>query len=100
MIMPITSLYLGLHIPDGFLSFPVSLGTWVMSIALVAMALGRVQKDYSERAVPLMGVCAAFIFATVFMLNSPPTNPFSIFLPMSELSAWPVVKSPAEGKLS
>ena len=68
--MPITSLYLGLHIPDGFLSFPVSLGTWVMSIALVAMALGRVQKDYSERAVPLMGVCAAFIFAAQ-MINFP-----------------------------
>jgi len=70
VIIPITSLYLGLHIPDGFLSFPVSLGTWVMSIALVAMALVRVQKDYSERAVPLMGVCAAFIFAAQ-MINFP-----------------------------
>jgi cobalt/nickel transport system permease protein len=55
--------HLALHIPDGFLSAPVSGATWVVAIALVAMALSRVQAEYQERAVPLMGVCAAFIFA-------------------------------------
>jgi cobalt/nickel transport system permease protein len=61
---------LALHIPDGFLSLPVSLLTWVFAIALVAIALNRVQADYQERAVPLMGVCAAFIFAAQ-MINFP-----------------------------
>ncbi len=61
---------LALHIPDGFLSLPVSLATWVVSILLIALALQRVQSDYQERAVPLMGVCAAFIFAAQ-MINFP-----------------------------
>ncbi len=62
--------HLALHIPDGFLSFPVSLITWIVSIGLLALALKRVQADYKERAVPLMGVCAAFIFAAQ-MINFP-----------------------------
>jgi cobalt/nickel transport system permease protein len=61
---------LALHIPDGFLSAPVSLVTWVVAIALVATALNRVQSEYQERTVPLMGVCAAFIFAAQ-MINFP-----------------------------
>jgi cobalt/nickel transport system permease protein len=59
-----------LHIPDGFLNLPVTLITWVFAIALVAISLNRVQADYQERAVPLMGVCAAFIFAAQ-MINFP-----------------------------
>ncbi len=61
---------LALHIPDGFLSLPVSLVTWVLAIGLIALALNRVQADYKERAVPLMGVCGAFIFAAQ-MINFP-----------------------------
>ncbi|MBD2182207.1 energy-coupling factor ABC transporter permease [Planktothrix sp. FACHB-1355] len=61
---------LALHIPDGFLNLPVSLVTWVLAIALIALALNRVQEDYKERAVPLMGVCGAFIFAAQ-MINFP-----------------------------
>lgn len=59
-----------LHIPDGFLSLPVSLITWVIAIALIALSLKQVQADYQERAVPLMGVCGAFIFAAQ-MINFP-----------------------------
>lgn len=62
--------HLALHIPDGFLNLPVSLLTWVLAIALIALALNRVQADYQERAVPLMGVCGAFIFAAQ-MINFP-----------------------------
>ncbi|MBD2021321.1 energy-coupling factor ABC transporter permease, partial [Leptolyngbya sp. FACHB-36] len=40
------------------------------AIALIALCLGRVQAEYKERAVPLMGVCAAFIFAAQ-MINFP-----------------------------
>lgn len=62
--------YLALHIPDGFLSLPVSLMTWVVAIALIALSLNRVNTEYKERMVPLMGVCAAFIFAAQ-MINFP-----------------------------
>ncbi|MFB2838100.1 energy-coupling factor ABC transporter permease [Floridanema evergladense] len=61
---------LALHIPDGFLSLPVSLVCWVLAIALIALCLNRVQAEYQEKAVPLMGVCAAFIFAAQ-MINFP-----------------------------
>lgn len=61
---------LALHIPDGFLSLPVSLVCWILAIALIALCLNRVQAQYQEKAVPLMGVCAAFIFAAQ-MINFP-----------------------------
>jgi cobalt/nickel transport system permease protein len=61
---------LGLHIPDGFLSVPVSLLTWIVAIALILISLKRVQSHYQEKTVPLMGVCAAFIFAAQ-MINFP-----------------------------
>lgn len=61
---------LAMHIPDGFLSLSISLVTWVVAIALIAICLKRVKADYQERAVPLMGVCAAFIFAAQ-MINFP-----------------------------
>ncbi|OKH39493.1 cobalamin biosynthesis protein CbiM [[Phormidium ambiguum] IAM M-71] len=61
---------LALHIPDGFLSLPVSLVCWILAIGLIALCLNRVQGQYQEKAVPLMGVCAAFIFAAQ-MINFP-----------------------------
>ena len=66
----ISSPYFALHIPDGFLSLPVSLFCWIITIVLIAVSLKKVQKDYEERTVPLMGVCAAFIFAAQ-MINFP-----------------------------
>lgn len=62
--------HLALHIPDGFLNLPVSLVTWVIAIGLIALSLKQVKAEYQERAVPLMGVCAAFIFAAQ-MINFP-----------------------------
>ena len=52
-----------MHIPDGFLSVPVSLLMWIVSIIVIGYALKRVGKDLGERQVPLMGVLAAAIFA-------------------------------------
>jgi cobalt/nickel transport system permease protein len=66
----LSPLHMALHIPDGFLSLPVSLVTWVIAIALIAICLNRVQAEYQDRTVPLMGVCAAFIFAAQ-MINFP-----------------------------
>lgn len=52
-----------MHIPDGFLSFIVSILLWILAIIPVSYALRRVGQDMSERRVPLMGVLAAAIFA-------------------------------------
>ena len=62
--------HLAMHVPDGFLSLPVTLVTWVFAITLIALSLNQVQAEYQERTVPLMGVCAAFIFAAQ-MVNFP-----------------------------
>jgi cobalt/nickel transport system permease protein len=60
---------LALHIPDGFLSVPVSIAWWVLTVAMIGLSL-RNTTDLNERQVPLMGVMAAFIFAGQ-MLNFP-----------------------------
>ncbi|MFN8639099.1 MAG: energy-coupling factor ABC transporter permease [Dehalococcoidia bacterium] len=59
-----------LHIPDGFLSPAVAAGGWVVAAAAVAYSARRANRDLDERAVPLMGVMAAFIFAAQ-MINFP-----------------------------
>lgn len=61
---------LALHIPDGFLNLPMVLVTWLIAIAFIALALKQVEANYQEKAIPLMGVCAAFIFAAQ-MINFP-----------------------------
>jgi cobalt/nickel transport system permease protein len=63
--------YFALHIPDGYLdNIPLLLVTWALSLGLIALCLAKVQQTYHEKAVPLMGVCAAFIFAAQ-MINFP-----------------------------
>lgn len=52
-----------MHIPDGFLSTPVAVALWVISVIVIAYALRRANKDLGEKQVPLMGVLAAAIFA-------------------------------------
>lgn len=52
-----------MHIPDGFLSVPLSILMWIIIVLVVAYALRRVGRDLDERKVPLMGVLAAAIFA-------------------------------------
>jgi len=52
-----------MHIPDGFLTANVYLPAWLVSAAFVWWFLKRLTKTLRERAVPLMGVLAAFIFA-------------------------------------
>jgi cobalt/nickel transport system permease protein len=54
---------LALHAPDGFLSLPVALVMWALTISVLALAVRRTNRNLSERAVPLLGVMAAFIFA-------------------------------------
>lgn len=52
-----------LHAPDGFLSTPIALVMWLATIAVLALCLRKANNEFDERAVPLMGVMAAFIFA-------------------------------------
>ena len=52
-----------LHIPDGFVSAPVAVGGWLVAALAVGIAVRRVDRRLEERAVPLMGVMAAFLFA-------------------------------------
>ena len=59
-----------LHAPDGFLSVPVAIAMWVMTVAVLTVAVRRTNGALDERAVPLMGVMAAFIFAAQ-MFNFP-----------------------------
>jgi cobalt/nickel transport system permease protein len=59
-----------LHIPDGFLSFAVSILCWGVTALTLSLAVSRSNKSLGERQVPLMGVMAAFIFAAQ-MINFP-----------------------------
>jgi cobalt/nickel transport system permease protein len=54
---------IAMHIPDGFLSVPLSIVFWLVTIVVVGYSLKRVSADLGERQVPLMGVLAAAIFA-------------------------------------
>jgi len=84
-----------MHIPDGFLSVPVSLVCWVVSIAVIAVALRQTSHTLGERQVPLMGVLAAAIFAGQ-MLNFSVTGGTSGHLLGAALATillgpWPAV---------
>jgi cobalt/nickel transport system permease protein len=59
-----------MHIPDGFLSNGINAATFVVSAGACAYGVKRVNRNFGEREVPLMGVTAAFIFAAQ-MLNFP-----------------------------
>ena len=59
-----------LHIPDGFLSFTVSIVCWLISAVTISLAVSHSNRSLGERQVPLMGVMAAFIFAAQ-MINFP-----------------------------
>jgi cobalt/nickel transport system permease protein len=61
---------IAMHIPDGFLSPGVAAAAGVVAIAAVAHGLRVAGMELDEARVPLLGVVAAFIFATQ-MLNFP-----------------------------
>ncbi len=59
-----------MHVPDGFLDVPTSVGTAVVAAAGVGLALRRARRELDDRAVPLPGLVATFVFAAQ-MLNFP-----------------------------
>ena len=52
-----------MHAPDGFLSLPVAAVMWVVTIVAIGVSVKKTNETFDERAIPLMGVTAAFIFA-------------------------------------
>ncbi len=52
-----------LHAPDGFFSTPVATVFWVLTAAALGFSLRKAGQQLDEKAVPLMGVMTAFIFA-------------------------------------
>ena len=59
-----------MHIPDGFLSPPVFISGWAISLGVLSYSQKKVRRYLKDKMVPLMGVMAAFIFAAQ-MLNFP-----------------------------
>src|SRR5262245_34009827 len=59
-----------MHVPDGFLDAPTSLATGAVAATAMTVAVRRVRDQHEEKAAPLAGLTAAFIFA-VQMLNFP-----------------------------
>ncbi len=60
-----------MHVPDGFIDAPVSIGAGVVAAVAIGAALRGSRRELGdERAAPLAGLVAAFIFA-VQMLNFP-----------------------------
>ncbi|HSK94696.1 MAG TPA: energy-coupling factor ABC transporter permease [Candidatus Angelobacter sp.] len=59
-----------LHAPDGFVSVPIAIAMWVVTAVVVAIAVRQTNRHLDDRAVPLLGVMAAFIFAAQ-MFNFP-----------------------------
>lgn len=59
-----------MHIPDGFLNTGVSVVTGVAAAGAVGYGLRKAREELDEKAVPLMALTTAFIFAAQ-MLNFP-----------------------------
>lgn len=59
-----------MHIPDGFFDATTSLGAGAVAAGGVAVAARRTARDLDDRAVPLAGLVAAFLFAAQ-MLSVP-----------------------------
>jgi cobalt/nickel transport system permease protein len=52
-----------LHAPDGFLTVPIALVMWAITLVVLAIAVRETNRTFDDRAILLMGVMAAFIFA-------------------------------------
>lgn len=59
-----------MHVPDGFLDGPTSVGTAAVAVAGIGVALWRSRSSLDDRAAPMAGMAAVFVFAAQ-MLNFP-----------------------------
>lgn len=58
------------HIPDGFINAPVSVGAGAVAIGAVALSLKGARRELTETSAPMAGLTAVFIFAAQ-MVNFP-----------------------------
>ena len=65
-----TSTTLAMHMSDGIVNAPVSFAFAVIAVVGLTGCCWRARADLDERAVPMAGLVAAFIFA-VQMINFP-----------------------------
>jgi cobalt/nickel transport system permease protein len=49
-----------MHAPDGFLSLPIAAIMWALTLAAIVISVKKTNETFDERAIPLMGVTAAF----------------------------------------
>lgn len=59
-----------MHVPDGFLDAPTSVATGAVAVAGLGLALRGARRELDDRTAPLVGLVAAFVFATQ-MINFP-----------------------------
>lgn len=59
-----------MHVPDGFIDIPVSLAAGAVAVAGVAVSLRGARHELDDRAAPMAGLVAAFVFAAQ-MINFP-----------------------------
>ena len=59
-----------MHVPDGFLDVPTSVGTAAVAVVGVAVAMRGSRRELDDRSAPLAGLVAAFVFAAQ-MVNFP-----------------------------
>ena len=83
-----------MHIPYGILSPQVMAVTGTAAAPAVGWALWRVRRQYQERAVPVMGVLGAYLFAAQ-MINFPVTGGTSGHLLGAALATFVLGPAPA-----
>jgi cobalt/nickel transport system permease protein len=59
-----------MHVPDGFIDVPVSIAAGAIAVGAIGVSIRGARKELDERAAPMAGLVAAFVFA-VQMLNFP-----------------------------
>lgn len=57
-----------MHVPDGFLDAPTSIGTAAVAVVGIGLALRGARRELDDRTAPVAGLAAAFVFAAQ-MLN-------------------------------
>lgn len=82
------------HIPYGILSPQVMVVTGAAAAPAVGWALCRVRRNYQERAVPVMGILGAYLFAAQ-MINFPVTAGTSGHLLGAALATFVLGPAPA-----
>ncbi len=59
-----------MHVPDGFIDVPVSLAAGAVAATGIAVSLRGARRELDDRAAPMAGLVAAFVFAAQ-MINFP-----------------------------